>query len=165
MNLDIFIPTIPEWVTIKQDFFDRVDNKVCLALSRTEYINDVIQFRDEKAWNRGEFADAWCFKTPIKITEDDFPFTIPVGSAPTCDNFMFLVLKKKYKGVFNWAQKYLIYHYDFVRKPEIAVSKEGRMILHDDVVELDHKQLQNYNESEYCISPYQNWDEIYLNLL
>lgn len=164
MNLDIFIPVTDEWKTVKQNFFNRLDNQVCLALSRTEYINDVLQFRDERAWERGEFADAWCFKTPLHITEDDFPFTIPVGSAPTCDNFMFLILGKKYKKVFNWAQKYTIYHHDFVRKPETAVSKEGRMILHDDVVQLDHKLLKNYDETEYLNSPYQDWEEILFKL-
>lgn len=163
-NLDIFIPETENWFKIKQDFFEKVNTDVCLALSRTEYINEILQFKDEKAWERGEFADAWCFKTPLKITEEDFPFVIPVGSAPTCDNFMFLILKKKYQQVFNWADKYVIYHHDFVRKPESVVNKEGRMILHDDVVLLDHKILKNYDESEYCISPYQDWQKTLFKL-
>ncbi len=155
-NLDIFLPYNENWKNLQKDFFSITGNECCLALSRTEYINDSYSFRDEGAWERGEFADCWVFKTPMNLKNTDMDFDIPVGSAPTCDNYMFSILSKTHKVVFNWAQKYEIYHLDLVRKPDLLENKHGRMILHDDVVVLPKIE----NDDEYWkITPYQDWDE------
>lgn len=158
-NLDIFIPETENWRNLEKDFFSVTSNNACLALSRTEYINDSYNFRDERAWKAGEFADCWIFKTPIKLEKSDFPCEIPVGSAPTCDNYMFLIMNKTHKKVFNWAQKYVIYHVDLVRKPDVLVNKAGRMIMNDDVVTLPKKKFETEPKEKWTITPYQNWDD------
>jgi hypothetical protein len=159
-NLDIFIPNTENWKNLEKDFFQYTENDYCLALSRTEYINDSYSFRDERAWKSGEFADCWVFKTPIKISENDFPFEIPVGSAPTCDNHMFLIMGNTHEKVFNWAEKYIIYHLDLVRKPDVLEKKSGRMIMNDDVVKLKENYFDKIPPEKWRITPYQNWDRI-----
>lgn len=158
-NLDVFIPMTNEWKNLEKDFFSFVKNDCCLALSRTEYINDSYSFRDERAWQNGEFADCWIFKTPIKIQEKDFPFEIPVGSAPTCDNHMFLIMGNTHRKVFNWAEKYIVYHYDLIRKPDVLEKKSGRMIMNDDVVKLETQIFDKIPADRWKISPYKKWDK------
>jgi len=160
-NLDIFIPETEEWSNLEKDFFSITENECCLALSRTEYVNDSYSFRDEGAWDRGEFADCWVFKTPILIKSNDFPFEIPVGSAPTCDNYMFLIMNNTHKEVFNWAQKYITYHYDLIRKPDVLEKKSGRMIMNDDIVELPQNLFESSEKEKWTITPYQEWDKIF----
>ena len=159
-NLDIFFPDDNEWKNVDKKFFIPTSNECALALSRTEYINDNYFFIDQGAWERGEFADAWVFKTPLKLTENSFPCDIPVGSAPSCDNYMFYIMNQEYKEVFNWADKYKIFHYDLCRKPESLINKSGKMILHDDVIELDTKFLQNLPENMWKKTPFQEWESI-----
>jgi len=143
---------------VDREFFIPTSNECALALSRTEYINDNYFFIDQGAWDRGEFADAWVFKTPLKLTENSFPCGIPVGSAPSCDNYMFYIMNQEYKEVFNWADKYKIFHYDICRKPESLINKSGKMILNNDVIELDVKFLQNLPEKMWKIKPLQEWE-------
>lgn len=162
-NLDIFFPDDYYWRNIDKDFFIPTKNTCCLSLSRTEYINDNYTFIDEGAWDRGEFADAWIFKTPLRLSNSSFPFKIPVGSAPTCDNFMFYILNQEYEMTFNWAEKYRIYHYDICRKPETLKTKSGEMILHDDVVELDVNWLHQKPEEKYRVYPKNNWNKLFNN--
>lgn len=157
-NLDIFIPYTDNWKNLEKDFFSITNNECCLALSRTEYINDTYSFRDERAWNSGEFADCWVFRTPLKIKEEDFPFQIPVGSAPTCDNHMFLIMGNTHEHVFNWADRYITYHYDLIRKPDVLEKKSGRMIMNDDVVTLDPNFFEKKAQNTWKISPYQDWN-------
>ena len=140
-NLDIFLPDTKEWKNLYKDFFKSTDKKVCLALARTEFINEDQTFIDETAWGNGEFSDAWCLITPFQIDHSDFPYDIPVGFAPSCDNHMFVILGKKYDHVFNWADKYKIYHYDVVRKPDVIHTRRGRMIINEKTYKLpDHDQ-------------------------
>jgi hypothetical protein len=157
-NLDIFIPNTDNWQNIEKNFFQYTKNKCCMALSRTEYVNDSYSFRDERAWKSGEFGDCWIFKTPIQITENDFPFEIPVGSAPTCDNHMFLIMGNTHERVFNWAEKYIIYHLDLIRKPDVLEKKAGRMIINDDVVNLKNNYFDGIPPEKWKITPYQDWD-------
>jgi FkbM family methyltransferase len=157
-NLDIFFPDDDVWKNIDKDFFIPTRNTCSLSLSRTEYINDDYTFIDQGAWERGEFADAWIFKTPLKLKENSFPCLVPVGSAPTCDNYMFYIMNQEYKKVFNWGGKYKIYHYDLCRKPQVLKEKSGNMILHDDVVELDINWLNSKPEELWRVYPLKNWD-------
>lgn len=159
-NLDIFIPNTENWKNLEKEFFQLTENDCCLALSRTEYVNDSYCFRDERAWKSGEFADCWVFKTPIKLNQTDFPFEIPVGSAPTCDNHMFLIMGKTHKKVFNWAEKYIIYHLDLIRKPDVLEKKSGRMIMNKDVVQLEEKFFEKIPQDEWKITPYQDWEKV-----
>lgn len=159
-NLDIFIPHTENWKNLEKEFFQSTGNDCCLALSRTEYVNESYSFRDERAWKSGEFADCWVFKTPIKLNQTDFPFEIPVGSAPTCDNHMFLIMGKTHKKVFNWAEKYTIYHLDLIRKPDVLEKKSGRMIMNKDVVQLEEKFFEKIPQDEWKITPYQDWEKI-----
>lgn len=156
-NLDIFIPNTSEWSNLEKDIFSITGNDFAMALSRTEYVNDVYSFRDEPAWELGEFADTWLFKTPIKLTKNDFPCEIPVGSAPGCDSHMFMILKKNYKLAFNWADKYVTYHYDLIRKPEVLEKKSGRMIIHNDTISLPERFFDDIPREEWTIIPYQDW--------
>jgi hypothetical protein len=158
--LDIFYPETTEWQNVGEEFFIKTNNKCCLALARTEYVNENFTFRNEVAWTAGEFCDSWIIKLPIKLELSDFiingnPIVVPLGNAPTCDNIMFEILEKKYE-VFNWADKYIAYHYDIVRKPMVNEGTPGPMIYNDKTVQLNH-------EMQYtrAISPYQNWEEIF----
>ena len=157
-NLDIFLENSEQWKTIDLNFFKAIDSKGCLALSRIEYVNDNFTFKNEEAWKSGCFCDAWFLKLPIKIDEDDFiignsvyPSMIPLGNAPGCDNAMFEILSKKYK-VFNWAEKYIIYHYDIARKPSVKQGIPADMIINEKCVKLN---LQ----TNFSISPYKNWQQ------
>lgn len=152
-NLDIFIPDIPAWKNIEEEFFSKVNNEGCLALSRIEYINDVWQYKEEKGWERGEFADCWVFKTPLKFTQKDFSFDVAVGNAPGCDNFMFGFLTTKYKQVFNWAEKYIVYHFDLVRKPNKIIDRYNIMVLNDKTINLPNNEFSNT-----LMSPYFDWE-------
>jgi hypothetical protein len=157
-NLDTFIPDTPAWAEIEKEFFSIVKNKACLALCRTEYINDIWQYIEEESWKNGEFADCWVFKTPLNFTQKDFPFDVAVGNAPSCDNFMFGFLNEKYKKVFNWAEKYTVYHFDLVRKPSKLVNKHNIMITNEDTLHFPHN---DYNSGR--LSPYQDWEQILNN--
>lgn len=157
-NLDTFIPNTPAWGNIEEEFFSKVENDGCLALSRVEYINDVWQYREEVGWKNGEFADCWVFKTPLKFTSNDFPFDIAVGNAPNCDNFMFGFLSKYYKQVFNWANKYTVYHFDLVRKPKKLLNSYNIMILNDKTLNIPHNEF-----SSIVLSPYNDWETILNN--
>jgi NAD+ synthase len=162
-NLDIFIPDTEEWKNINKDFFDATDKKICLALARTEFVNENEWFIDEYAWKVGEFADCWGFRTPLEINENDFPYDVPVGFAPGCDNHMFVILSKKYDHVFNWAEKYKIFHYDIVRKPDVVINKRGKMIINEKTYVLpDHFLLENINTKE--ISPLYDWESLLNNI-
>jgi hypothetical protein len=154
-NLDIFIPDIPAWKNIEEEFFSRVKNDGCLALCRMEYINDVWQYIEEAGWSRGEFADCWVFKTPLKFTSNDFPFDVAVGNAPSCDNFMFGFLSKHYKLVFNWASKYIVYHFDLVRKPKKLLDKYNIMVFNDKTLNIPNNEF-----SHTLLSPYYDWERI-----
>jgi hypothetical protein len=113
-----------------------------------------------KTRRSGEFADCWVFKTPLLFSKNNFPYDVPVGSAPGCDNFMFLLLKDIYKYVFNWAEKYKTYHYDIVRKPEIVINRTGKMIMNDDVVWIDRGLFESNDRSTYTLSPYYDWQNM-----
>jgi len=154
-NLDIFIPNTVAWKHIDKEFFSKVKNDGCLALCRVEYINDIWQYKEEAGWDRGEFADCWVFQTPLKFTQDDFPFDIAVGNALNCDNFMFGFLSKYYKQVFNWADKYHVYHFDLVRKPEKLLNKYNVLITNDKTLNIPNNEF-----SSTLLSPYNNWKEI-----
>jgi len=67
-------------------------------------------------------------------------------------------MNQEYKEVFNWADKYKIFHYDICRKPESLINKSGKMILNNDVIELDVKFLQNLPEKMWKIKPLQEWE-------
>ena len=153
-NLDVFIPEIPSWNNIDTEFFSVVKNDGCLALCRTEYINDVWQYREETSWKAGEYADCWIFKMPLKFTKKDFPFDVAVGNAPQCDNFMFGFLTSKYKRMFNWAEKYTVYHFDLVRKPKKVVDRCGVMMTNDKTLALPKNDMIKH------VTPYQDWSKM-----
>lgn len=157
-NLDIFIPDTPAWRNIEEEFFSKVKNDGCLALCRVEYINDVWQYKEEEGWNRGEFADCWVFKTPLKFTSNDFLFDVAIGNAPSCDNFMFGFLSKHYKQVFNWADKYTVYHFDLIRKPNKILDRYNIMITNDKTLSIPDNEF-----SDTLLSPYNDWETILNN--
>jgi NAD+ synthase len=160
-NLDIFIPQIDSWGNLYDEFFKSTDKSVCMALARTEYLNDETTWIDEVAWDRGEFADAWIFMSPLKIKSSDFPITIPVGNAPSCDNYMFLLLSNSYDYVFNWADKYKIYHYDICRKPEVVRTKRSKIVMNESSVTLPQDIFKNSDQKKFMISAKGNWQELF----
>lgn len=157
-NLDIFLEDSEQWKNVDLELFQPTNNKACLALARTEYVNSDFTFRNEEAWQLGCFCDAWFMKLPIKIDEDDFilgnnkyPTILPLGNAPGCDNAMFEILSKKYK-VFNWAEKYVVYHFDVARKPSVKSGVPGDMIINEKCVKINV-------DPSFSISAYKNWDD------
>ena len=160
-NLDVFIPESEDWENIYDDFFMSTDKSVCLALSRTEYSDEKTQWIDKIAWGNGEFADAWGFLSPLKIKPETFPFQIPVGNAPSCDNYMFLLLGMSYEHVFNWADKYKIYHYDICRKPEVVSTQRSKMIQNDSSVVLSKDYLHSFESSKYMIKAIDDWQTLF----
>ena len=160
-NLDVFIPESEDWENIYDDFFMSTDKSVCLALSRTEYSDEKTQWIDKIAWGNGEFADAWGFLSPLKIKSETFPFQIPVGNAPSCDNYMFLLLGMAYEHVFNWADKYKIYHYDICRKPEVVRTKRSKIVMNESSVTLPQDIFKNSDQKKFMISAKGNWQELF----
>lgn len=160
-NLDIFLEDSDYWKHVDRDFFRATDNKACLALARMEYVNEDFKFKNQEAWKTGEFCDAWFLKLPIALDEYDFiinenihPSIIPLGNAPGCDNVMFGVLSKKYK-VFNWADRYVIYHLDVVRKPSVKDGTPADMIINEKCVDLKLNHVYTH------LSPYSNdWERV-----
>jgi NAD+ synthase len=163
-NLDIFIPEIESWENIYEEFFNVTDKNICLALARTEFVEEGHTFRDDIAWKLGEFADAWCFKSPFLLNTEDFPYEIPVGNAPTCDNHMFGLLNSKYDEVFNWAEKYVIYHYDIVRKPQVLNTHRSVMIKNPSTVVLPKTYLEGKQHEILHVKPFNDWETILNNL-
>lgn len=152
-NLDIFLDDSDAWRNVSTEFFEVVGNRACLALCRTEYINDVFEYRIESAWNTGTFCDFWGFRTPLPFKPEELLYTVPVGNAMTCDNKMFYFLSTKYQKVFNWAEKYKIYHIDLVRKPETLVTREAQIISNDASMD-----MISVNYPLKDIIPYQDWE-------
>jgi hypothetical protein len=63
-----------------------------------------------------------------------------------------------HETVFNWAEKYVIYHLDLIRKPDVLEKKAGRMIINDDVIKLKDNYFDKIPTEKWKITPYQDWD-------
>lgn len=117
VNLDIFLEDSPSWANIEQEFFNIGHPEKALVCCRHNLDDNLRVWVEEASWERGEFCDAWVFKTPInpEFYKEDTKFC--VGGAPQCDNVM-MYLMNKYYHVYSWGSKYRIFHYDIARKRE-----------------------------------------------
>jgi hypothetical protein len=147
-NLDIFLETSDEWANIDRDFFQAGYPDKALVCCRHNLDENLQVWTEEDSWRRGEFCDAWVFKTPIKpeFLEENLRFC--VGGAPQCDNLM-MYLMSKYYHTYSWGSKYKIYHYDVCRK-----SDGPKMILNDKTDMRPSKRKREH----IAISAFQNWD-------
>lgn len=148
-NLDTFIEASMEWHTIEHNFFNIGYKDKALVCCRYNLDKELEVWFEEKSWRRGEFCDAWVFKTPLKeeFLKEDFNFCI--GNAPQCDNTMMYLMDKHYH-TYSWGQKYKIYHLDNARKK----AKKTKLILN---AKTDLRAAQRKTE-HVSISAYQDWN-------
>lgn len=150
-NLDIFLETSMEWHTIEHNFFNLGYKDKALVCCRYNLDKDYQVWFEEKSWTRGEFCDAWVFKTPLKeeFLKEDFNFC--VGNAPQCDNTMMYLMDKHYH-TYSWGEKYKVYHLDNARKK----AKKTKLIFTD---KTDLRAAVRKKE-HISISAYQDWDSL-----
>jgi hypothetical protein len=149
-NLDIFLETSDEWATIDRDFFQTGHPDKALVCCRHNLDENLQVWTEEDSWRRGEFCDAWVFKTPIKpeFLEENLRFC--VGGAPQCDNLM-MYLMSKYYHTYSWGSKYKVYHYDVCRK------KEGSKIILNEKTDM----RPSLRKPEHInISAFQDWNRM-----
>jgi hypothetical protein len=147
-NLDIFLEVSEEWAYLDRDFFQVGYPDKALVCCRYNLDENLQTWTEEDSWRRGEFCDAWVFKTPIKpkFLEENLRFC--VGGAPQCDNLM-MYLMSKYYHTYSWGSKYRVYHYDVCRKPD-----GPKMILNDKTDMRPSKRRREH----ISISAFQNWE-------
>lgn len=152
LNLDIFIENSEHWARIDEDFFQPGYPHKGLVCKRHNLNSDHSVWIEDYSWWKGEFCDAWVFKTPLNpnFVKEDFNFC--VGNAPQCDNVM-MYLMSKYMHVFSWGSKYRVYHYDVCRK---GTRDSGNMIY---TGKTDTRPSQRRNE-HIDIPAFQDWDAL-----
>lgn len=150
INLDIFLENSKEWHNIENDFFNVGYPEKAMVCCRRNLDDNLKVWIEQESWSRGEYCDAWIFKTPInpEFLKEDTNFC--VGNAPQCDNVM-MYLMSKYYHVYSWGSKYKIYHYDVVRKKETKTE----IILNTNT---DHRPSKRKSE-QVMISAFQDYDK------
>lgn len=150
INLDIFVEHSIEWLNLKEHLFN-IDKKIALCLSRYEYYWDKSYKIERSQWN-GASSDAWIFLNPIEnITDCNFA----VGNAPGCDAAITRrFLNAGYK-IFNWPEKYKLFHVDICRG-----HKNGVMIITE---KTDNEAREALLRGRLDCNPLQNWKEILNN--
>ncbi len=149
LNLDIFMEHSTEWISIDNDFFSVGHAEKALVCCRHNLDKSLDVWIEEDSWKKGEFCDAWVFKTPLKPDFLKEKFNFCVGAAPQCDNLM-MYLMSKYYHTYSWGSKYKVYHYDVIRKKDNA----SEMILNH---KTDMRPSRRKKEHA-CISAYQDWE-------
>jgi len=148
-NLDIFLENSEDWLNIKTNFFAKNNQKKVLALSRYEYYWNGTYKIEKSQWT-GASSDVWIFKNDISNNIKDCNFS--VGNAPGCDAS---ICKRFYDNnfiVFNWAEKYKIFHLDICRG-----HFNGNMIITN---KTDHEGKNALSRGRLDCIPYQNWSKI-----
>lgn len=148
-NLDIFLEASTEWANIDSNFFNVGYVDKALVCCRHNIDRDLNVWIEEKSWIRGEFCDAYVFKTPLKyqFLMEDFDFC--VGGAPQCDNTMMYLMDKHYH-TYSWGLKYKIYHLDNARKK----SRKSKLIFNDktdyraSIRKIEHVSISAYQDYE-----------------
>lgn len=150
-NLDIFLENSSAWRNIKEEFFDVGYPEKAIVCCRHNLDENLKVWIEHESWERGEFCDAWVFKTPLnpEFLKEDTRFC--VGAAPQCDNVM-MYLMSKYYHVYSWGSKYKIFHYDVVRKLETKTE----LIFND---KTDYRPSMRKRE-QLMISAFQNYDQL-----
>lgn len=123
LNADIILSDDQNWLHIDDQFFKKGYNKKLLILSRHEINESGNIYKDYKNIFKGWSNDAWCFKVPV-IGVKDTNFT--VGNCISCDNAIADRFWRAGYHLFNWANKYKIYHLDRVRK---QINNQDELIM------------------------------------
>jgi len=112
LNLDIYLyPQCDAWFTIQQEFFDINPAVKVLCLSRHEI--DAQHNIYKNPWSfKGYCQDAWVLRTPILPIKD---CSFSVGNCWGCDNAYCSRLYNAGYKPFNYAEKYIICHFDICR--------------------------------------------------
>ena len=150
INLDIFLEHSIEWLNLKEQIFN-IDKNIALCLSRYEYYWDKSYKIERSQWN-GASSDAWIFLNPIKNMKD---CNFAVGNAPGCDG---AIARRFYNAgykIFNWAEKYKLFHVDICRG-----HKNGAMIITD---KTDPEGPKALLRGRLDTPPHQNWEKILNN--
>lgn len=153
INLDIFLENSKEWRNIEQEFFNVGYTEKAMVCCRRNLDANLKVWVEQDSWSRGEYCDAWVFRTPInpEFLKEDTKFC--VGNAPQCDNVM-MYLMSKYYHVYSWGSKYKIFHYDIVRKKETKTE----IILNNNT---DHRPSKRKTE-QVMISAFQDYEKFLL---
>lgn len=149
INLDIFLEDSNAWKNIEQEFFNVGYPEKALVCCRHNLNEKFKVWVEQESWERGEFCDAWVFKTPINpdFLKEDTKFC--VGGAPQCDNVM-MYLMNKYYHTYSWGSKYKIFHYDIARKKDT----KSEIIINE---KTDHRPSKRKRE-HIMISAFQDYE-------
>lgn len=152
VNLDIFFDNSNEWKNIRKDFFDYNYRNV-LCLSRYEFNWNNTYYSEKSQWG-GASSDAWIF---LNSNNDYKDCNFAIGNSPGCDG---AICKRFYNNnyiVYNWPQKYKIFHVDICRG-----HKNGIMIINNKTDTEGRKALLR---GRLDCSPNQDWEKILNNNL
>ena len=149
INLDIFLDNSKDWINIKDEFFYKNNNVMCL--SRYEFYWNNTYKVENSQWT-GASSDAWIFLNPIKQIQD---CNFAVGNAPGCDGAITRRFYNHSYKIFNWPQKYKIFHLDICRG-----HKNGQMIITN---KTDPEGQNALKRGRLDCSPNQNWGKILNN--
>ena len=149
-NLDIFLDDSDEWKNVKNEFFD-INNKNVLCLSRYEYNWNNTSNIELSQWG-GASSDMWVFVNGDNNVEDS---NFTVGNAPGCDAAIVRRFYNAGYNIFNWPQKYKVYHLDICRG-----HRNGIMIITD---KTDIEGKKALKRGRLDCNPNQNWEKILKN--
>jgi hypothetical protein len=152
INLDNFFDDSEAWLNVDRDFFSISNIDKVLCLSRYEWFWNESSKVEESQW-KGASYDCWVFKTPLRDIPD---CNFAVGNAPFCDNTITRRFFDCGYRVFNWAQKYKIFHLDLCRN-----HHNGYMIT---TTKTDKSAHQAALRGRLIVSPYDNDWEKFLTL-
>ena len=159
LNLDIFLEHSQEWCDIKTDFFDKNKRKKALCLSRINCISksehEIPRWWFKRACHTwpGASSDAWVFMNPIDMEDCNFC----VGNATMMDGALHYRFKDNNYQVYNWCEKYKIFHYDVCRGHN-DIPNNGKII-----PTCDPEGQLAYNRGGLEVPPIQNWEGILNN--
>ena len=168
LNLDIFIQHSQEWLNIKRDFFDKNKRKKVLCLSRINCIAKshlengalILSSKIPSWWYKfscdtwpGASSDAWIFMNPIDMEDCNFC----VGNSIMMDGALHYRFKDNNYQIYNWCEKYKIFHYDICRGHN-DIPNNGKII-----PTCDPEGRLAYNRGGLEVPPIQNWEGILAN--
>jgi len=157
VNADIFLENSNSWKFIDRDFFNKgFPNKTLVCHRRNLFpqkVSKINKLLDKVSTNEGDFCDAWVFKTPLQknFLKENFNFTL-FGS-PAADPLVMGLMVKNYH-VYHWGNKFIVYHYDVVRKANKNLPKAFHLVAVNN--RTDPSALMRINES-VKIPIFQNW--------
>jgi hypothetical protein len=127
LNLDIFLANSSQWKNIHKFFNTGYKDKAIVCTRTSILINKLhkqIIFQEHDSIKMGDFSDGWVLRTPFNKEFVKSNLSFSVGNSPGCDGLMMGILNRFYH-VYNYQDKYRIYHLDLVKKNKLTNSSEN----------------------------------------